>query len=361
MFVIVLLTTLLITAVLWFYSPSDFVDEFLKKYDIGWYGMIKCGDGNQHYCKYDVRGNITQPTRIASISKALTSLTVLSIIQKGSHSLTLESTISSIFPNLKCVDGRVLGITIDQLLNHTGGWDTREGFDICEGSGKCYHISDPQYDLAKIVKSKYELVDYILQTQKLNHNPGSVYAYSNFGYNVLGRILEIVCGKSYETIVFDEILTESGIARTEAWVSTRSDKPHPQEVIYDDKTDDLEFSIYKDTPYKVPLSYGSSYDLGLMDSHGGWVMSVETLVKVIPLAMKITCDIRDFKGNHIYGMRTYTNNKRRMFIHNGALTNGVFGIFSFSNDGRMFVMVVNHFDGKMMEVEDNVRKEVFQI
>jgi CubicO group peptidase (beta-lactamase class C family) len=44
-----------------------------------------------------------------------------------------------------------------------------------------------------------QLINWALATKALQGNPGSVGAYSNFGYCVLGRIVEQVTGQSYET------------------------------------------------------------------------------------------------------------------------------------------------------------------
>jgi CubicO group peptidase (beta-lactamase class C family) len=52
--------------------------------------------------------------------------------------------------------------------------------------------------------------------QPLDFNPGERYAYSNFGYSLLGRIIEKVTGQPYDQYVQTEILkplAESQIKR----------------------------------------------------------------------------------------------------------------------------------------------------
>ena len=47
--------------------------------------------------------------------------------------------------------------------------------------------------------------------QPLDFDPGSQYAYSNFGYCVLGRVIEKISGQPYETYMQTEILQPAGI------------------------------------------------------------------------------------------------------------------------------------------------------
>ncbi len=67
-------------------------------------------------------------------------------------------------------------ITIEHLLTHTsGGWPNNDGHD------PMFH--NPQM-------SQHELIAFTLRTRPLDHPPGTNYAYSNFGYCVLGRVIE---------------------------------------------------------------------------------------------------------------------------------------------------------------------------
>lgn len=48
----------------------------------------------------------------------------------------------------------------------------------------------------------------------MDFEPGSRYAYSNFGYCLLGRVIESVSGQSYEKFVTDRILKPCGMTQT---------------------------------------------------------------------------------------------------------------------------------------------------
>src|SRR4029077_16927811 len=52
-----------------------------------------------------------------------------------------------------------------------------------------------------------------MRGKPLDFNPGERYAYSNFGYCVLGRLIEKASGQSYEKYVQEHVLAPRGITR----------------------------------------------------------------------------------------------------------------------------------------------------
>ena len=55
------------------------------------------------------------------------------------------------------------------------------------------------------------VVEYVLQNRKLDYAPGKKSVYSNFGYALLGLVIEKTAGTSYENYVITEILNPLGI------------------------------------------------------------------------------------------------------------------------------------------------------
>jgi len=117
--------------------------------------------------------------------------------------------------------------------------------------------------------SKYDIIRGALQ-QNLDFDPGSRYAYSNFGYNMLGRVIEQLSGMPYEEFVQKNVLAPAGVSMWEG----RTLEPHAQEVHYYDYPGS---HVVNPEPGlatgKVPAPYGQFY-LEAMDSHGGWIASV---------------------------------------------------------------------------------------
>lgn len=51
--------------------------------------------------------------------------------------------------------------------------------------------------------------------QPLQYDPGTTFAYSNFGYSVLGRVIEVVSGQAYSTFVREHVWNALGIPSSE--------------------------------------------------------------------------------------------------------------------------------------------------
>ncbi len=217
-----------------------------------------------------------QPTslfRIASISKPFTAVAILKLVEQGKLKLADRAfaivKLPPILLNGAKPDARLQQITIDQLLHHTGGWDRDASFDpmfrskiIANAAG----VAGPA-DATSIIR-------YMLG-QRLDFDPGKRYAYSNFGYCVLGRVIEKLTGKTFEAFVKETVLAPAGIRRMRVGASLRSG---PDEVRYYTPKDAQADSVFPGTKSKVPWPYGGFY-VEAMDSHGGWTASAVDLAR----------------------------------------------------------------------------------
>ena len=120
------------------------------------------------------------------------------------------------------------------------------------------------------------IVRYML-SQPLDFDPGTASAYSNFGFNVLGRVIEHVTGQPYEDYVVDNMLTPSGIT-TMAIGGTTLEERLPGEVrYYSPPGMQLWPSVFPGVGF-APGGYGAYY-MRSLDAHGGWIASAEDLVR----------------------------------------------------------------------------------
>jgi CubicO group peptidase (beta-lactamase class C family) len=129
--------------------------------------------------------------RIASISKPITSAGIFTLIEAGK--LQLDSRVFG--PNSILGDdypwSTIEEITVEHLLTHTaGGW----------GNG----ARDPMH-LNKEMNQR-ELIAWTLELMPLAFPPGESFAYSNFGYCILGRVIEKLTGQTYDQYIKDNIL-----------------------------------------------------------------------------------------------------------------------------------------------------------
>ena len=212
--------------------------------------------------------------RVASISKPITAVAVLQLIER--KQLSLDDKVFDILPPAlpaeKDVsqDKRLSAITIRHLLQHRGGWDRGKSFDAMFQSVK---FAD-----ALGVKPPAGSGDVIrcMLGQRLDFEPGERYAYSNYGYCLLGRVIEAVTKETYEDCVKKHVLAPLGIQSMRIG-HTRLEGRHDKEVRYYDPGKGP--SVFaEDLDKEVPHPYGA-WHLEAMDSHGGWLASAVDLAR----------------------------------------------------------------------------------
>ncbi|GAA1966275.1 serine hydrolase [Microbacterium deminutum] len=133
--------------------------------------------------------------QIGSISKVWTSTVILRLIEDGHF--TLDTPAIDVLPDLKLINDELTqGITIRHLLTHTSGLDG----DVFTDTGR----GDDNLEL--YVAS---LVD-----AAQNHPIGATWSYSNSGFSVLGRIIEVVTGMTWDTAMRELLFTPLGLTHT---------------------------------------------------------------------------------------------------------------------------------------------------
>lgn len=213
--------------------------------------------------------------RIASISKPITSIAIMQLVEKKKLSLTDKVTnIIKFDPLLEGdakPDMRWKEITVAHLLSHTGGFDRAKSFD-------------PMFKSVQIAKafnkpapaSKDEVIRYMMG-KKLDFNPGERFAYSNLGYCLLGRVIEKVSNQTYNDYVTENIFKPLGINEIKPGKSLASNRL-PNEVVYYPTNPSKANSVFP--PYEpVDIAYGT-HDHESLDAVGGWIASARSLVQL---------------------------------------------------------------------------------
>jgi CubicO group peptidase (beta-lactamase class C family) len=214
--------------------------------------------------------------RIASVSKSITAVTVLRLVEQGK--LHLEDKAFALLPDItppagETPDPRLQAITVRDLLQHSGGWDSSEGGDPQFGSlaiAEALGIPSPP--------SPRTVVGFWMG-QPLQFDPGTRHSYSNFGYNVLGRIIEKITGQSYETHVLSEVLTPLGIRRMRLGASLKEQRARGEGTYHANRGAALVDSVFPALG-KVPKAYGG-WSHEALDAHGGWIASAVDLLRFV--------------------------------------------------------------------------------
>lgn len=158
--------------------------------------------------------------RIASVSKCITATAILKLAEAGKLSLNdrvfgPNAVLGTRYGTPPYADN-LKKITIRQLLEHTsGGWTNNN--------------ADPMFSHPRMTAD--ELISWTIDHQPLDNIPGTVYAYSNFGYCILGRIIEKVSGMPYEDYVKKAVLRPCGITDMQTGGNTPAQRK-PREVVY---------------------------------------------------------------------------------------------------------------------------------
>ena len=159
-------------------------------------------DGDEDIAAYGVT-NLEHPLpvdadtlfQIASITKTITATVVMRLVERGA--LDLDAPIRRYLPEFKVRDDDVAQrATLRHLVTHTGGW-----------LGDCFSDTGKGDDaLARYVSAMAELE----QLTPL----GEIWHYSNSSFAVLGRLIEVVTGKTYEAAVRELLFIPLGMAKS---------------------------------------------------------------------------------------------------------------------------------------------------
>ena len=116
--------------------------------------------------------------------------------------------------------------------------------------------------------------------RRLDFAPGARYAYSNFGYCILGRVIEKITGKSYFEAMKELVLDPAGISGMRLGRTRLANRAGGEARYYDYLGAPLAPSVFPGEEEPVPWPYGGFY-LEAMDSHGAWLASVTDLMRFL--------------------------------------------------------------------------------
>jgi CubicO group peptidase (beta-lactamase class C family) len=151
--------------------------------------------------------------RIASMTKNMTALAVLSLRDQGR--LALDAPVSQYVPQFASVRPATRDsppVTVRHLLTHTAGFVT----------------DDPWGDRV-LGMTPAELDALIANGTLFARAPGLAFEYSNLGYGLAGRVLTNVSGEPYQSFIRRTILAPLGMTRTtfDALAAAREDYAQP--------------------------------------------------------------------------------------------------------------------------------------
>lgn len=190
--------------------------------------------------------------RIASISKTITAAMILTLeaedqLWVGHRPFASDGVFRDLVDESSPWVPLLDEITLDHFLTHTsGGWPNMAG--------------DPMFQDLEL--NHLDLIQKTLAEVPPNTVAGSEYAYSNFGYCVLGRVIEVATGMDCTSAVQAWLADPAG-ATSFALAGDTLDDRLPGEAVYMSSTGD---------PYGLRASR--------LDSLGGWMMTASDLLAI---------------------------------------------------------------------------------
>jgi len=245
-------------------SIDQWMQDFLAQHEAPGASLAIVKDGELLYARGFGYADIErkQPVtvqsrfRIASISKPITAIAVLRLVEAGK--LHLDDRLLDVLPLDKWFGGpasdrRWEEITIRQLLQHRAGWQRKGGFDPMVVPAQMRKVLGVQAH-----PSTRQIMAFMWQ-QPLDFDPGSAYAYSNFGYCILGRVIEHLTEESYEAACQKLVLQELELSSLALGRST------------------IEAAHANEVQYVGRHAYRHNHEV--MDAHGGWIATASDLAR----------------------------------------------------------------------------------
>lgn len=133
--------------------------------------------------------------QIGSITKTMTSAALMRFVEDGR--LDLDQPLRELMPGFSMADPVVTAqATARHLLTHTGGW-----------------VGDYFDDFGNGDDALAAMVDAVGRLEQVTPL-GEVWSYNNAGFNIAGRLLEILSGKPYETALRELLFAPLGMEQS---------------------------------------------------------------------------------------------------------------------------------------------------
>ncbi|MFT3897759.1 MAG: serine hydrolase domain-containing protein [Thermomonas sp.] len=145
----------------------------------------------------DAKTPVTLDTkfRLGSMDKMFTAVATLQLV--GAGKLSLDGSVGQYLPGYP--NAEIAKVTIRQLLTHAGGTGD---------------IFGPEFDRHRLELKTHDDYVRLYGTRGPTHPPGQGYEYSNYGFLLLGDIIEHVSGHSYYDYVDQHVFAPAGMHDT---------------------------------------------------------------------------------------------------------------------------------------------------
>ena len=187
----------------WGKHLDTLIEKGMSEYHVPGLAVGIVLDGKLAYARGFGKATLGQPDAVtpdtlfhmASVTKPFVATAIMQLVEQGK--IALDDRVTKHLPYFRLDDPRYQSITIRQLLNHTSGMP-----DV-----KDYEWNKPQDDdgaLERYIRS--------LKGEKLLWLPGTRFAYSNIGFEILGDVVAKVSGMNFDDYIETQSLKSVGMS-----------------------------------------------------------------------------------------------------------------------------------------------------
>ena len=275
--------------------------------------LLRQGYGMANY-EHDVPNTPETVFRIGSITKQFTAFCILQLVDKGI--IQLHDSVGKFIPEFP--NGNI--ITIHHLLSHSSGILNPPSANDVRDSSRAKHSVDDLIDMFK--------------DAPLAFAPGKGFKYSNSGYILLGKIIEVVGGGTYEEYLVDNVFRKIGM--------NQSGYDHSEQVLKNRAVGYVQFegslinSHYIDMsrPYAAGGLYSTVDDLYIWDKslYSDNLLSEKTMTSMFT----------PYVGPYGYGW--WIPEQERRAVWHGGIISGFTGMIIRYIDDNLTCIVLSNID-----------------
>jgi CubicO group peptidase (beta-lactamase class C family) len=230
--------------------------------------------------------------RIASVTKQFTAAGILLLAERGQ--LSIDDPLGKFIPS---APETWKPVTLRQLLSHTGGIPS--------------FTEDPDYATNKLRPETPAQTMAHIAAKRLEFAPGERHKYTNTGYMLLGWIIEVVSGQSYETFLRENIFQPLGMNDSGYDSNTEVIPQRAAGYVRGPKGPTNAPYIDMHVPHAAGAIYSTPADLlrWTRALFAGKVLSAASLEQMTT----------PVKNNYAFGLDVRTIKGRKVISHNGGI------------------------------------------
>jgi CubicO group peptidase (beta-lactamase class C family) len=244
-----------------------------------------------------IPNTVTTRFRIGSMNKMFTAVSVLQLVQAGK--ISLDDPLGKYLPDYPNKDVATQ-VTIRELLTHTGGTGD---------------IFGPEFDAHRLELRTLDDYVKLYGARGIAFKPGSKWDYSNYGFVLLGVVVEKVSGESYYDYVREHVYVPAGMTSTGS--EPESDAVSDRSIGYT-KDPGAPWKPNTDTlPYRGTSAGGGYSTVGDLASFAS-ALEAHRLLNATYTEMLTTGTVDTPGGKYAFGFDDQVMNGTRCFGHGGG-------------------------------------------